>query len=333
MPDAGTKLKEDDTMLLSRVAESVYWGGRYLERAEATARLVRVHTELYLDLPKSANVGWAPLLAVTGSWDGFRTSHPDAGEEDVISFLAADADNPGSIIAAIARARDNLRTTRAMLPPRAWHVLNGLHLWAMDTRTDSVDRRTRVAWMDEAIAQCQLLWGVVTGTMNHDECFSFLEVGRLVERADMTTRVLDVQAGILMRQLGDGAEPYADVTWMSVLRSLAAAQMFRRTASVGAPGPDALRFLLKDPRFPRSVEHCLIGLSRALLELPHADEPMSGCARLQTQLEDVDVADLTAATLHAFVDRLQEGIAEIHDLVSETYFRTAPTGSAVLAMT
>ncbi len=320
-------------MLLSRVAESVYWGGRYLERAEATARLVKVHTELYLDLPKSANVGWSPLLAVTGSWDGFRTSHPDAGEEDVISFLAADADNPGSIMAAIARARDNLRTTRAMLPPTAWQVLNGLHLWAMETRTASVDRRTRVAWMDEAIAQCQLLSGVVTGTMNHDECFSFLEVGRLVERADMTTRVLDVQAGILMRQLGDGAEPYADVTWMSVLRSLAAAQMFRRTASVGAPGPEALRFLLKDPRFPRSVEHCLIGLSRALLELPHADEPMSGCARLQTQLEDVDVAELTAATLHAFVDRLQEGIAEVHDLVSETYFRTAPAGSAVLAMT
>jgi uncharacterized alpha-E superfamily protein len=333
MPDADTKLKEDDTMLLSRVAESVYWGGRYLERAEATARLVKVHTELYLDLPKSANVGWSPLLAVTGSWDGFRTSHPDAGEEDVISFLAADADNPGSIIASIAHARDNLRTTRAMLPPTAWRVLNELHLWAMDTGGDSVDRRTRVTWMDEVIAQCQLLSGVVTGTMSHDECYSFLEVGRLVERADMTTRVLDVQAGILMRQLGDGAEPYADVTWMSVLRSLAAAQMFRRTASVGAPGREALRFLLKDPRFPRSVEHCLIGLSRALLELPHADEPMAGCARLQTALEDVGVADLTAATLHGFVDRLQEGIAEVHDLVSETYFRTAPTGSAVLAMT
>src|SRR4029077_1485204 len=128
-------------------------------------------------------------------------------------------DNAGSIVASIAQARHDLRTTRAMLPSSAWHVLNQLHLWAMDTRADSVDRRTRATWMGEVIARCQLLCGLVSGTMSHDECYSFLEVGRLVERADMTTRVLDVQAGILMRQLGEDADPYADVTWMSVLRS------------------------------------------------------------------------------------------------------------------
>jgi len=320
-------------MLLSRVAECVYWGGRYLERAEATARLIKVHTELYLDLPKSANVGWAPLLAVTGSGEGFRGAHPDAKEEDVVTFLGVDGDNPGSIVASLAQARQNFRMTRAMLPTRAWETLNELFLWATDTSAGAVDRRTRLAWMDEVISRCQLLSGLVAGTTSHGECYSFLEIGRLVERADMTTRVLDVQAGILIRQPGEDLEPYADVTWMSVLRSLAAGQMFRRTGPVGASGPEALRFLLKDPRFPRSVEHCLTGASRALLELPRSEEPMAACARLQTALEDVAVSELSGEVLHGFVDDLQEGIASIHDLVSTIYFRTAPLDSTVLAAT
>lgn len=318
-------------MLLSRVAESVYWGGRYLERAEATARLIKVHTELFLDLPKSANVGWTPLLAVTGSGEGFGTSYPDADEEDVVRFLSIDGDNAGSIVASLARARQDLRVTRAMLPASAWETLNQLYLWAIDTSGAAVDRRTRLTWMAELIGRCHHLAGLVAGTMSHDDCYSFLEIGRFVERADMTTRVLDVQAGILVRQPDDELEPYADVTWMSVLRSLAAGQMFRRTRPVGASGPETLRFLLKAPQFPRSVEHCLTGASRALLELPSSDEPMAACARLQTALEDADISQLSGAALHEFVDELQGGISSIHDVISATYFAAASRGTRVPA--
>ena len=316
-------------MLLSRVAEAVYWGGRYLERAEATARLVKVHTELFLDLPKSANVGWTPLLAVTGSGDGFNSAHADANEEDVVAFLSVDGENRGSIVASLAQARQDLRATRAMLPGPAWETLNKLYLWSIDTSPSAVHRRTRLAWMDEVICRCQLLVGMVAGTMSHDDCYSFLEIGRMLERADMTTRVLDVQAGILVRQPDEDLGPYADVTWMSVLHSLAAGQMFRRTGAVGASGPDTLRFLLKEPRFPRSVEHCLTGASRALLELPRSEEPMAACAKVQTALEDADISQLSGGALHEFVDGIQAGIAGVHDLVSATYFRAAPRGSRV----
>ncbi len=119
-------------MLLSRVAESVYWAGRYLERAEATARLVHVHTELFLDLPKAAGVGWAPLLAVTGSGDAFRHRHTRASEEKVVDFLAASPEHPGSVVASVAQAHANLRVTQAVLPGEAWGVLNQLHLWAAE---------------------------------------------------------------------------------------------------------------------------------------------------------------------------------------------------------
>jgi uncharacterized alpha-E superfamily protein len=318
-------------VLLSRVAEAVYWAGRYAERAEATARLVEVHTEFFLDLPKSAGVGWSPLLAVTGSSDVFSTQFSDAVEDEVVAFLAVDADNPGSVISSLAKARANFRVSGTVLPPLAWEVLNRLYLWALDTSPQAVDRRTRMAWMDHVVRQCQLFTGSLAGTMCHDESYSFLEIGRFIDRADMTTRVIDVQAEILIGQGADMSRPYADITWMNVLHSLATRQMFLQHGHWGAAGPEALRFLLKDPRFPRSVEHCLTKVSRCLLELPAHNEPMAGCASVQGQLEDADLAQLAQAGVHRFTHRLQQGLSRLHDLITGTYFGSARSGSAVLS--
>ena len=127
-------------------------------------------------------------------------------------------------------------------------------------------------------------------------------------------------------------DPYADVTWIGVLRSVAAAQTFRATAAAGGFGPAALHFLLKDPQFPRSVEHCLTELSRALIELPNHEDPMTGCALVQRMLEDVDVLALDGPALHRFVDDLQEGVADVHDRVAASYFRVSPTESEPLAV-
>jgi uncharacterized alpha-E superfamily protein len=142
----------------------------------------------------------------------------------------------------------------------------------------------------------------------------------------MTTRVLDVQAEILIGQGAATVKPYADITWMNVLNSLASRQMFLQHCRSGVSGPEALRFLLKDPRFPRSVEHCLTAVSRCLLELPANNEPMAGCAAVQSQLEDADVAQLAQSGLHEFADGLQQGLSRLHDLVTETYFGIRPLG-------
>jgi uncharacterized alpha-E superfamily protein len=308
--------------LLSRVAESVYWAGRHLERAETTARLVHFHTKLFLDLPKAAGVGWTPLLAMTGSDEAFR--HPKAGDEEhVVGFLATDAEHPGSILASVAQAHGNLRVTRAILPSEAWEVLNQLHLWTTQTRHQAVDRRTRLAWTG------QLLSGLLEGTMSHDDTYAFLEIGRGLERADMTTRVLDIQAAILVGQR-DGATPYADVTWTGVLRSLSAHQMFRRTAGSTVTGPAALRFLLRDPQFPRSVERCLIQISNALLELCRHSDPMAACAEVQQLLEKAELDDQGATALHDYADRLQQGLGRLHDLLVANYFQMEPSTETVL---
>lgn len=315
-------------MLLSRFAESLYWAGRYLERAEATSRMIKVHTELFLDLPRCAGVGWSPLLAVTGGREEFLDRYVGPEEDDVVAFLATDPKNLGSIMASIARARTSLGVSRVILPSASWEVLNELHEWATDSSTEAIDRRTRLGWMNNVISDCQLLSGLLAGTMCDDEAYAFLQIGRYLERVDMTTRVLHVQANILISQPGDGA-PYRDVTWMGVLRSLSAHQMFCRHAGCGMSGPAALRFLLQETRFPRSVEFCLTTISRALSQLPPAilprsSLPLARCAKVQAQLRELTFTDLlTPGDLHELASHLQAGMGEVHDMLVEAYFRLA----------
>ena len=212
-----------------------------------------------------------------------------------------------------------MRVTRSVFPGEAWHALNDFHQWASDTREEAVDRRTRVRWAEAIVHRCQLLSGQMDGVMSHDQAYAFLEMGRFLERADMTTRVLDVQADVLLG-VGNHAGPYTDLTWMGVLRSVNAHQMYRRAGGLAVSGSEALRFLLKDVQFPRSVEHCLTAFARSLLELPRCQDPMAVCAELQGQLEGADVAALADAGLHEWVDALQEGIGDLHDVLAETYF-------------
>lgn len=314
-------------MLLSRVAENVYWSARYLERAEASARLVEVHTKLFLDLPRAAGLSWAPLLLVTGTAD--EVSSPS--EEAVVRLLTVDAGHAGSVRSCIAMARSNLRLTRSVLPEAAWEELNALHLWVEEHAGQAVDRRTRVSWTTNVIRKCQMLTGLLAGIMCHDETWSFVEMGRHIERADMTTRVVDVQAGVILDDADEVLRPYADVIWASVLRSLGAHQMFMRSTRSGVSGPGALRFLLRNPQLPRSVEHCLTTVSRSLLELPFYEAPMAACAAVQEMLVDTDLDALTPGDLHSFIDHLQVGISDLHESVTSTYFTLSPAGTASLA--
>src|SRR5262249_33631794 len=134
---------EGGAMLLSRFAETLYWAGRYLERAEATARMIRVHTELVLDLPLAAGVGWSPLLAVTGCSGEFLGRHTAPDEDDVVDFLATDPKNRGSVLASIGQARANLHASRVVLPNSSWEVMNNLHSWALASAEEAIGRRTR----------------------------------------------------------------------------------------------------------------------------------------------------------------------------------------------
>jgi uncharacterized alpha-E superfamily protein len=164
--------------------------------------------------------------------------------------------------------------------------------------------------------------------MSRDEAYEFVRLGRALERADMTTRVLDVRAGSLMASPGDSVERHADVQWMSVLRSLSALQMYHRATRQPVEGPATVRFLLRDDAFPRSVTYCLAVASDSLGRLPHAAQVQPACAEARELLDAAPIDDLDGAALHELADRLQIAIGAIHDRVVATYVGSpAPVGS------
>ncbi len=323
---------KEPTMLLARMAEAVYWAGRYLERAEGTARIVQVHTDAHVDMPVGQDVGWEPLLSIVGVDSEFaeRYSHAadagaaDAAEEDVIEFLLRGEENPSSIMGAIASARENLRTARPVIPREAWEACNNLWLVCSDNLAETDSRQNRVQWLRRVIAGCQRINGILLGTMSRDEAMSFLLIGQNLERADLTTRVLDVRSDNLHPQRGD--DPYDVVHWMAVLRSLAAYQPFRRAMPARPQGGSTLRFLLQDDRFPRAVSACLTETRAHLKGLARAEDAIEATTNAAMVVASAAVPRLTLGGLSEFLDEVQVALGEIHHHIDDTYFRPAFVG-------
>ena len=319
--------KRSDTMLLARMAEAVYWAGRHLERAEGTARIVQVHTDAHVDMPVGEDVGWEPLLAIAGVDSEFAERYSAAAgaddaraaEEDVIEFLLHGDGNASSILASLTAARENLRTARPVIPREAWEACNNLWLSSTDHLSEADSREGRVRWLRRVIAGCQFIHGILLGTMSRDEAMSFLVIGQNIERADLTTRVLDVRSENLQPRGAD--DPYDVVHWMAVLRSLSAYQPFRRAMPARPQGDSTLRFLLQDDRFPRAVGACLTEARAQLKVLPHSERAQESCQNASMVVASAPVARLAVGGLSEFLEDVQLALVEIHERIDDTYFR------------
>jgi uncharacterized alpha-E superfamily protein len=307
-------------MLLSSVAERMYWMARYIERAENTARIILVHTNLMLDMPRRIAIGWEPLVYIMGSANVFREHYGEASERNVVRFLVSDKKNPNCISCSLAQARENLRTTRAIVPRAAWETLNDLFEFTHEQLSTGISRRGRYAYMKRVIDYCQLLTGKLSGTMSHDLSYEFLRMGRNMERADMTTRVIDVRATNLLPNQTDELKPFEDIQWKSVLDSLMAYQMYRRHVHVRVRGRQALRFLLQEGDFPRSVHYCLTEVEHCLHRLPGNEAGLRVLGRAQRMVQEVAIDRIVREGLNDFIDDLQRVHGELHEQLTATYF-------------
>ncbi len=221
--------------MLSRVAENLYWMARYLERAENTARLINSTTQVLLDLPREAHFGWDVVIQVAGLDNLFHEHHPEADENSVIRFLILDEHNPSAIVSCIRNARENSRTFREVLPREFWERVNGLYLYIQRNAARTTHGRAeRFEVLNEIIERRQSLVGLLMGSMSHDVGYQFLKLGRNLERADMTTRIVDVNSAVLLPRDQAVAEPLLARLWMSTLTALSAYQMYRRHVGRGA---------------------------------------------------------------------------------------------------
>ena len=300
--------------MLSRVAERIYWMSRYLERAENTARLVSVYSQLLLDLPADAELDWSTPLEILGLGTA-DVARDVRGDE--LAYLLAGAGNPAALLSSLNQARENARTTRDIVPSEAWQAINELHLLAAD-QLPAVSQRSLSEVCAAIVRRCHETTGILEGGMSHGPAYQFVRLGRSLERADMTSRMIDVAAAIMMSGREELAH-HANTIWRAVLRALSAYQMYRQYVRRRVTGEDVLRFLLLDPDFPRSVMHCALQLDTAAGALPRHEDTRSKVAVLQAELAELDLAALSYATVHKLVDELQVEFAAVDRTVFETW--------------
>lgn len=306
--------------MLSRVANHIYWMERYLERAENTARLIQVNTHLLLDLPRSVTLGWEPIIDMLSFRDTFYENYDIADERNVIKFIVTDTANPGSIINCLAHARENARIIREIIPSEAWEQINNLHMVAKEDGQSVLTRRHRFDCLNRVIIGNQAITGLLGGTMNRGLGYAFLRLGRHLERADMTSRIIDVRSASLLPDLSPELTAFENIQWMSVLKSLTAYQMYRQEMRLKIGRSDVLNFLIKNKTFPRSLMHGLCQIDKCLEELPSSGETREKVASLQDNLLTLDTKTLKQSTLHDVIDDIQAGVTTIHNSINENYF-------------
>jgi len=314
--------------MLSRVAENLYWMTRYMERAENTARLINATSQVLLDLPHGASFGWDVLIKVVGLDELFREHYAAYDEASIMRFLINDEKNPSSILSCIHNARENSRTLREILPRTAWERINALYLFINGRASHAVDRSRRYNILEEIIERRQAVIGLLADCMSHDVAYQFIRIGRFIERADMTTRIVDINAAVLVPRQQVPEDPAMALLWMGVLKSLNAYQMYRRHASVHVRSGDVVNFLLKDPHFPRTVRYCLDELESCVSELPHNGPPLKLLRIAQRRIAGMRVDGLTPVQRHEYLDAAQADLARVHEAIASEYFNFHEQGQA-----
>ena len=310
--------------MLARVVENVYWLSRYLERAENTARIIGVNTNLLLDLPGGIAPGWLPLVDISGNraeYDRKFGGKATRGEErDVVTFLIADKDNPGSICSSLHYARENARTLREILPTEAWELLNEFIGDCTRNVESAINKRTRFEVLKRIVITLQTIAGMLDGTMNRNDAYTFSVLGRNLERADMTSRIVDVRSAQLLPVETPELRPFESVQWMSVLKSLSGYQMYRLKMRSRVKRADVLQFLLRDDQFPRSCQFCLTQLEASLSPLPRSEGVLEVLETARRFIERAPLATLDQPGLHELIDKIQLRINDVHNGIAQIYF-------------
>jgi uncharacterized alpha-E superfamily protein len=316
--------------LLSRFASDLYWLARYLERAEALARLIDI-SKTYAGTETSGGK-WQRILRICGDLERYRDAGGEFDAGSILSYYLLDSNNPTSVAYAVRMARENARGARHLISTELWTHLNMFYnqynkLNARDIRLSNVSEVCQ-----EIKIACQAAEGIIESTLTRGEPWFFYNLGKQIERADQTTRVLDI--GYLSFAANDDAA-LQSVQWNALIRTLAGYQLYRSKHHAGDYVRDVTAFMLYDPEFARSVSSCanLISsaLSRLATRLPMVPTDYIQVAHkaLTVELEAGPAKPITPASLHAFLDRLQLALGDVSEAVAVTYFAKEELEAAV----
>ena len=315
--------------MLSRVANSIYWMCRYIERAENVARFISVNLNLLLDMPSEEGKHWKPLVMTTGDQDIFEKNNPNYSQEAVIRFLTFDRNYPNSILRCLAAARENGRSIREIISSEMWEHLNNFYLELATEQMVTMALEDPHRFFKIIQMRSHLFTGLMDCTMSHGEAWNFARTGMVMERADKTSRILDVKYFMLLPQASLVNAPIDHVQWMAVLKSASAFEMFRKVHHNITPKRVA-EFLIFDNQFPRSIRYCINKAKECLHRIsgtpPGAamNQAEKALGRIQADIEYTDIEEVIEVGLHEYLDNLQARFNEAGAAIAVTFFNIAP---------
>ncbi len=305
--------------MLSRVAERLSWLSRYLERAEDTARLVNAYSHLVLDIPKGVEPGWNILFDTMDAAPAFELRYKRVIERNVVKFLLADLDNSGSIRASINLARENIRTTRDVLPAQVWELVNETYLYVEEYAGAAIARQPRFEFLEEVIARCQQIVGLIETTVLQDYGLWFMRLGRLLERADMTSRIVDVGAAAILERSKERVTEIP-LLWGNLLKSLSATSAYRRSIGPTLTADEVIGFLFHSSLFPRSIAFCLHEVDELIQRLKGPGALQEELDHMRSMLKKFRASESSPADLHEFIDLLQVHLGNLDAAINTHWF-------------
>jgi len=314
--------------MLSRVADSIYWMNRYVERAENVACFVDVNLNLLLDSPPGMQQQWAPLVVTTGDQDIFKERYGEATAENVLRFLTFDKEYPNSIISCLRTARENARSVREVISSEMWEQVNAFYLMVKEA-ADTGSISNLHIFFPEVKMSSHLFAGVMEATMAHTEGWHFGQLGRLLERADKTARILDVKYYILLPSVSDVGSPLDDLQWIALLKSASAYEMYRKCQYRITPKA-VTEFLILNRDFTRSILFCLLEAEKSLRHISGTPAGLwrtdsdRTLGKLRSELDYLTIDEISEQGLHEFLDNLQKRLNEVGEKIFADFFDLQP---------
>jgi uncharacterized alpha-E superfamily protein len=297
--------------MLSRVAESIYWMCRYVERAENIARFIDVNLNMLLDMSLMTSQQWLPLILTTGDLQEFQTRYGEATQENVIQFLTFDRAYSNSIISCLCGARENARSVREVISSEMWEQINDFYFKVQEAAARSP---SEIDWPDffgEVKLASHRFTGVMSATMSRNEGWHFGRMGKYLERADKTSRILDVKYFVLLPSVKDVGTTLDELQWMSLLKSASAYEMYRKAHRHRIDPTSIAEFLLLDRDFPRSIWFCIKSAEQSLYQITgnsigNWHSPVERhFGKLRSDLDYTSMEEVMHNGLHEFLDGLQ----------------------------
>ena len=315
--------------MLSRVADSLYWMSRYIERAENNARIADVNLQLLLDLTNQRDADpqqqWDPIISSLEENELFASLYDAPSGQAAIDFVSLQKKNHNSIFSCLSRARENARTTREQISSEMWEQINKLYLFVKSDSAKKLVRTSPYEFFKRIITGSHLFQGITDATMTHAEGWDFIRIGRLLERADCTSRILDVKYHILLpsgEKVGGNVDT---IQWMSVLKSCSALEAYRKVY-VGQVAPwKVAEFVITHSAFPRSIRFSVDCFDAALHHISgstdskYANEAERLSGRLRSDLDYVTIGDIFKFGLHEYLEQIQKRLVEISDAMHSSY--------------